>query len=211
MTGTDVKENYVSVFDTYSKHLDYEYVHTCVNILANIIEGDISFKELYFPEFTYPVSAGLAPFNITYTENITPEWGTAMCVPDPEMSSLTSFFIPTLPQGLGRCVSSDTLEPEWVPCDSAYFLAGGILAVAPQPNYTEDAYPDSPAVVVPNTQGYHVEFGQVRDLQALRNGTGLCAAVGDDGGAVFWCMQQPGANSYLAGQSRCLHLIMAVN
>jgi hypothetical protein len=145
------------------------------------------------------VSAGLADFDASYTHNIDPGWAIEMCSPEPELSDLEAFSTEPLPKGQGKCVSTTSDYPDWVPCDDSYFLSGGIIAVAPQPVSQGNAYEDATVLVIPNTWGYHIEFGDVRDLQSLRHGMGVCAMLGDDGGAVFWCLRQGQPSEYLAG------------
>jgi hypothetical protein len=132
-----------------------------------------------------------------------------MCAPDPELSDLESFSTEPMPKGQGQCVSSTSPTPEWAPCDNSYFLSGGIIAVAPQPVSQGDSFQEATVVVVPNTWGYHVEFGGIRDLQSLRHAEGgICAMLGDDGGAVFWCMQKGGPSEFLAGMFLALSFVL---
>jgi hypothetical protein len=134
------------------------------------------------------VSAGLAPFKASYTQNIPQEWSIEMCNPSPVLTDLISYSMDPLPQGQGQCVSSTTPTPQWTPCDESVFLTGGFLAVAPQPNLLTNDSLDGSAHVIPKTQGYHLEFGKVRDLQSLRSGKSICQMIGDEGGAEYWCL-----------------------
>ena len=69
--------------------------------------------------------------------------------------------------------------------------------VSPQVD-TLKGYPDASAIVVPNTMGYHMEFGQVRDVQVLKK-TGLCGTRGDGSGAVMWCIAQGQSKDFVMG------------
>jgi hypothetical protein len=165
---------------------------------TEIVEGDISFKQLYFCQFSYSVSAGLADFNVSYTENIDPIWASEMCVAHPQLSDMTSFPTPPLPKGQGQCVNPNTASTEWQACDESLFLPGGALATAPQVNL-DNGYPEATLMVIPDTQGFQLEFGQVRDLQSLRYSTGMCAIMGNSSGAGFYCIAKGRPSEYFTG------------
>ncbi|KAF2663225.1 hypothetical protein BT63DRAFT_380240 [Microthyrium microscopicum] len=152
-----------------------------------LIMSNISINQVFFPISTHQVSAGLAPFNVSYTRNLDETWATALCanVGNPVWSSLNSISVPPLPRGQGGCDSTTSLTHEWEPCQEAYFLTGGIERVAPQPALGPNMSAAT-AIVVAHTQGYHIEFGRLRDPQFLQQKG--CGQRGDESGAVFWCL-----------------------
>jgi hypothetical protein len=166
---------------------------------ADTMLGEISFNPVYFPQYRYNVSAGLAPFNVSYTRNLAQEWSIEMCNPNPVLTDLISYSMDPLPKGQGQCVSSTTETPQWIPCEESVFLSGGFLAVAPQPDLLTNGTLDGTAHVISNTQGYHLEFGDIRDLQSLKRSSSICATIGDEGGALYWCLAKGRASEFFAG------------
>jgi hypothetical protein len=164
-------------------------------------KGEISFKQVFFPELSYAVSAGVAPFNASYVFNLDPKWLTAMCTSRPERSDLTAHSTEALNREYGKCSSNATGRPEWVPCEDSAFLAGGILTLAPQPNIDNNLSEEDTALVIPNTQGYQVEFGEVRDQHLLQGEDSVCALFGDASGAMFWCGKKGRPSEFLFGRS----------
>lgn len=75
------------------------------------------------------------------------------------------------------------------------------MAIAPQPTQDMAISPEGSVLIIPNTQGYQIEFSSVRDLQSLRQDRGVstCAFLGDGAGALYWCMAKGRDSEFQAG------------
>jgi hypothetical protein len=139
--------------------------------------------------------------------NLDTKWATALCVSvgNPVWNTRSSFQVPPLPHNQGGCVSATAATPDIVPCDEAYFMGGGIDMIAPQLDENSETQ-EASAIVVPNTLGYHIEFGEVRDLQSLHQAA--CAPRGDDSGAVYWCLGKGKSDEFLMGKLLFTHTVL---
>ncbi|KAK1624096.1 hypothetical protein BDP81DRAFT_484641 [Colletotrichum phormii] len=149
-----------------------------------ILMGAISIELVTFPEKTYNVSAGIAPFNASYIYEIRQSTATALLVQmgSPAWSDRDTFSLDPLHQGVGKCTGADG---GWAPCDESHLLTGGVVSIAPQADNLT-SYPDSAAYVVPNTRVAQLEYGKVHDLDGLRT-NGTCFLIGADSAASYWC------------------------
>ncbi|KAK1997788.1 hypothetical protein LX36DRAFT_635586 [Colletotrichum falcatum] len=174
-----------------------------------ILMGAISIEMVTFPEKTYNVSAGIAPFNASYVYNIGRSTATAMLVQmgSPSWSGRDSFSLDPLDrQSGGKCTDPNG---GWVACDESHMLTGGIVAVAPQ---TDDLkqLPESTAYVIPRTRVVQLEYGPVHDLKKLR-ATGKCFLLGAASGASYWCTGVGQDKEFLFGSAYCPISLQATN
>ncbi|KAK1455718.1 hypothetical protein CMEL01_04478 [Colletotrichum melonis] len=165
-----------------------------------ILMGAISIELVTFPEKTYNVSAGIAPFNASYIYEIRQSTATALLVQmgSPAWSDRDSFSLDPLHQGVGKCTGNDG---GWAPCDESHLLTGGVVSIAPQADNLT-SYPDSAAYVVPNTRVVQLEYGRVHDLDALRT-NGTCFLIGADSAASYWCAAVGKQKGLLFGSAYC--------
>ncbi|GKT56091.1 LOW QUALITY PROTEIN: major facilitator superfamily transporter [Colletotrichum tofieldiae] len=156
--------------------------------------GAISIDMVTFPEKTYNVSAGIAPFNASYVYEIRQSTATALLVQmgSPAWSDRDSFSLDPLDDGAGRCVNA---EGKWAACDESHLLTGGIVSVAPQADDLKQ-YRGSSAYVVPKTRVVQLEYGKVHDLNGLR-ATGNCFLLGAVSAASYWCTDVGKGNELL--------------
>ncbi|GKT82239.1 LOW QUALITY PROTEIN: major facilitator superfamily transporter [Colletotrichum tofieldiae] len=162
--------------------------------------GAISIDMVTFPEKTYNVSAGIAPFNASYVYEIRQSTATALLVQmgSPAWSDRDSFSLDPLDDGAGRCVNA---EGKWAACDESHLLTGGIVSVAPQADDLKQ-YRGSSAYVVPKTRVVQLEYGKVHDLNGLR-ATGNCFLLGAVSAASYWCTDVGKGNELLFGSAYC--------
>ncbi|KAJ0329939.1 hypothetical protein COL5a_003768 [Colletotrichum fioriniae] len=162
--------------------------------------GAISIELVTFPEKTYNVSAGIAPFNASYIYDIRQSTATALLVQmgSPAWSDRDSFSLDPLHQGVGKCTGNDG---GWAPCDESHLLTGGVVSIAPQADNLT-SYPDSAAYVVPNTRVVQLEYGRVHDLDGLRT-NGTCFLIGADSAASYWCAAVGKQKGLLFGSAYC--------
>ncbi|KZL74783.1 major facilitator superfamily transporter [Colletotrichum tofieldiae] len=163
-----------------------------------ILMGAISIDMVTFPEKTYNVSAGIAPFNASYVYEIRQSTATALLVQmgSPAWSDRDSFSLDPLDDGAGRCVNA---EGKWAACDESHLLTGGIVSVAPQADDLKQ-YRGSSAYVVPKTRVVQLEYGKVHDLNGLR-ATGNCFLLGAVSAASYWCTDVGKGNELLFGEN----------
>ncbi|KAK2011963.1 hypothetical protein LZ32DRAFT_585868 [Colletotrichum eremochloae] len=165
-----------------------------------ILMGAISIDMVTFPERTYNVSAGIAPFNASYVYNIGQSTTTALLVQmgSPSWSDRDSFSLDPLDRFSGKCTDANG---KWTACDESHILTGGVVAIAPQADDLKQ-HPDSTAYVVPNTRVVQVEYGMVSDLKKLRE-TGRCFLLGAASGASYWCTSVGENKGFHFGSAYC--------
>ncbi|KAJ0339631.1 hypothetical protein COL154_011307 [Colletotrichum chrysophilum] len=168
--------------------------------LASRPGGAISIEMVTFPEKTYPVSAGIGPFNASNVYHVRNSTATALLVQmgSPAWSDRDSFSLDPLTKGVGKCTGPDG---NWAPCDESHLLTGGVVAIAPQ---TDDLkqLPGSASYVVPKTRVVQLEYGKVPDLENLRK-TGKCFLLGAASAASYWCAKTGDNNALLFGSAYC--------
>ncbi|KAK1593475.1 uncharacterized protein LY79DRAFT_514454 [Colletotrichum navitas] len=173
-----------------------------------ILMGAISIDMVTFPEKTYNVSAGIAPFNASYVYEIGGSTATALLVQmgSPAWSDRDSFSLDPLDRHSGKCTDA---KGNWVACDESHVLTGGIVSVAPQ---TDDLkqYPDSTTYVIPRTRVVQLEYGKVHDLKKLR-ATGKCFLLGAANAASYWCTAAGSDKEFLFGSAYCPISLQATN
>ncbi|GKT50503.1 uncharacterized protein ColSpa_10684 [Colletotrichum spaethianum] len=162
-----------------------------------ILMGAISIDMVTFPEKTYNVSAGIAPFNASYVYEIQQSTATALLVQmgSPAWSDRDSFSLDPLDDAAGKCVD---VSGKWAACDESHLLTGGIVSIAPQIDDLKQ-YPDSTTYVVPMTRVVQLEYGKVRDLNGLR-ATGNCFLLGAANAASYWCTAVGDGNGFFFGK-----------
>ncbi|KAL1647831.1 hypothetical protein SLS58_002632 [Diplodia intermedia] len=167
-----------------------------------ILMGDINIELVFFPEKTYAVAAGLADFNASYISQLTAVSTTALLVQmgNPLWSDRDAVSVEPLGPGEGHCTVSNT-SSAWVACDESYFMSGGFNSISPQSDDLS-SYPEAKAYVVPNVKGYHVEYGQVHDIQTLHD-EGNCHLIGSAGAAAYWCSAIGSDQELLFGSAYC--------
>ncbi|EFQ27281.1 uncharacterized protein GLRG_01776 [Colletotrichum graminicola M1.001] len=165
-----------------------------------ILMGAISIDMVTFPEKTYNVSAGVAPFNTSYVYSIGQSTATALLVQmgSPTWSDRDSYSLDPLDHDSGKCTDANG---HWAACDESHMLTGGIVSVAPQSDDLKQ-YPDSTTYVVPNTRVVQLEYGTVHDLQKLR-ATGKCVLLGAASAASYWCTAVGEDKEFLFGSAYC--------
>ncbi|OLN96335.1 hypothetical protein CCHL11_04516 [Colletotrichum chlorophyti] len=165
-----------------------------------ILMGAISIDMVTFPEKTYNVSAGIAPFNASYVYKIRQSTATALLVQmgSPAWSDRDSFSVDPLGDGEGLCTGANG---KWAPCDESHLLSGGVVSIAPQADDLKQ-YPGSSAYVVPMTRVVQLEYGKVHDLSGLR-ATGKCVMLGDASAASYWCADVGPRHGLLFGSAYC--------
>ncbi|KAK2035628.1 hypothetical protein LX32DRAFT_577343 [Colletotrichum zoysiae] len=165
-----------------------------------ILMGAISIDMVTFPEKTYNVSAGIAPFNASYVNYIGTSTATALLVQmgSPTWSDRDSFSLDPLDHLSGKCTDANG---KWTACDESHILTGGVVAIAPQSDDLKQ-HPDSTAYVVPRTRVVQLEYGQVHDLKKLR-ATGKCFLLGAASAASYWCTAVGEDKEFLFGSAYC--------
>ncbi|KAF6800319.1 hypothetical protein CSOJ01_12205 [Colletotrichum sojae] len=165
-----------------------------------LLMSAITYEMVSFPEMTYPVSAGVGPFNASYIYDIGNTTATALLVQmgSPAWSDRDSFSLDPLGQGVGKCTGSNG---KWAPCDSSYLLTGGVVSIAPQLDDLKRC-PEATTYVVPKTRVVHLEYGQVNDLAKLRS-TGKCFLLGSANAASYWCAGVGPNKGLLFGSAYC--------
>ncbi|KAF9869964.1 hypothetical protein CkaCkLH20_12573 [Colletotrichum karsti] len=165
-----------------------------------ILMGAISIEMVTFPEKTYPVSAGIAPFNASNIYHVKNSTATALLVQmgSPAWSDRDSFSLDPLHQGVGKCSG---LDGKWAPCDESHLISGGVVSIAPQADDLKQ-FPGSSSFVVPHTRVVQLEYGKVPDLNKLRS-TGRCVLLGAANAASYWCSAVGDKNGLLFGSAYC--------
>ncbi|KAK1985985.1 hypothetical protein LZ30DRAFT_583051 [Colletotrichum cereale] len=165
-----------------------------------ILMGAISIDMVTFPEKTYNVSAGIAPFNASYVYNIGQSTATALLVQmgSPAWSDRDTFSLNPLDHHTGKCTDANG---KWAACDESHILTGGVVFIAPQADDLKQ-HPDSTAYVVPRTRVVQLEYGMVHDLKKLR-ATGKCFLLGAASAASYWCTAVGEGNGFLFGSAYC--------
>lgn len=168
-----------------------------------ILMGDIAIELVFFPQETYPISAGIGEFNASYISHIDSVSSTALLVQmgTPAWSDRDSFSMDPLGRGEGLCTKSAT-NPSWTPCAESHLLTGGIVSISPQQDDLSK-FPDSTAYVVPKTRVLHLEYGTVHDIQGLYDG-GNCYLIGTAAAASYWCTKVGSDKELLFGKHDCL-------
>uniref|UniRef100_L2FN73 Major facilitator superfamily transporter n=2 Tax=Colletotrichum gloeosporioides species complex TaxID=2707338 RepID=L2FN73_COLFN len=192
LATADWKEKYSSLFRLL--------VICSIPLPGIILMGAISIEMVTFPEKTYPVSAGIGPFNASNVYHVRNSTATALLVQmgSPAWSDRDSFSLDPLTKGVGKCTGPDG---NWAPCDESHLLTGGVVAIAPQ---TDDLkqLPGSASYVVPKTRVVQLEYGKVPDLENLRK-TGKCFLLGAASAASYWCAKTGDNNALLFGSAYC--------
>lgn len=168
-----------------------------------ILMGDIAIELVFFPQETYPVSAGIGEFNASYISHIDSVSSTALLVQmgTPAWSDRDSFSMDSLGPKEGLCTKSAT-DPSWTPCAESHLLTGGIVSISPQDDDLTK-FPDSTAYVVPKSRVLHLEYGTVHDIQGLYD-NGNCYLIGTAAAASYWCANTGSDKELLFGKHNCL-------
>lgn len=169
-----------------------------------ILMGDIAIELIFFPQETYPVSAGIGIFNASYISHIDSVSSTALLVQmgTPAWSDRDSFSMDPLGRGEGLCTVSST-DRSWTPCAESHLLTGGIVSISPQKDDLTQ-FPDSTAYVVPKTRVLHLEYGTVHDTQGLYD-NGNCYLIGTAAAASYWCAAVGSDKELLFGEHTWPH------
>ncbi|KAG8166942.1 hypothetical protein KVR01_002631 [Diaporthe batatas] len=200
LATADWKEKYSSLF---------RLIVICTIPLPGIIlMGDIAIELVFFPQETYPVSAGIGNFNASYINQIDPVSLTALLVQmgTPAWSDRDSFTMDPLGPGEGLCTKSAT-DNSWAPCAESHLLTGGIVSISPQSDDLAK-FPESTAYVVPRTRLLHLEYGVVHDCKTLFE-EGHCYLIGTAAAASYWCASAGPFNELLFGSAYCPLAIQA--
>lgn len=178
LATADWKEKYSSLFRLM--------VICTIPLPGIILMGDIAIELVFFPQETYPISAGIGEFNASYISQIDSVSSTALLVQmgTPAWSDRDSFSMDSLGPGEGLCTVSAT-DRSWAPCAESHLLTGGIVSISPQ-NDDLSKFPDSTAYVVPKTRVLHLEYGTVHDVEGLYD-NGNCYLIGTAAAASYWC------------------------
>ncbi|POS76382.1 hypothetical protein DHEL01_v205226 [Diaporthe helianthi] len=194
LATADWKEKYSSLFRLL--------VICTIPLPGIILMGDIAIELVFFPQETYPVSAGIGDFNASYISLIDSVASTALLVQmgTPAWSDRDSFNIDPLGPGDGLCTVSAT-DRRWAPCAESHLLTGGIVSISPQHDDLS-RFPESTAYVVPKTRVLHLEYGDVHDVEGLYD-NGNCYLVGTAAAASYWCTAVGPSKELLFGSSYC--------
>jgi hypothetical protein len=195
LATADWKEKYSSLFRLM--------VICTIPLPGIILMGDIAIELVFFPQDTYPVSAGIGEFNASYISQIDPVSSTALLVQmgTPAWSDRDSFTMDPLGPGVGLCTKSAT-DHSWAPCDESHLLTGGIVSISPQSDDLAK-FPDSTAYVVPKTRLLHIEYGMVHDIEALYD-KGNCYLIGTAAAASYWCTDVGPSKELKFGKHHCI-------
>lgn len=166
-----------------------------------ILMGDITLELVFFPQWTFPVAAGIDKFNASLISKVDSTIVTALLVSmgSPAWSNKDSWSLDPLGPEHGLCTVSDT-DRSWAPCAESHMLTGGVLGITPQAdNFT--LYPESTGYVVPRTRTLQLEYGTVHDIEGLYN-NGTCYTVGATYAASYWCTATGEDHELLFGEQR---------
>lgn len=200
LATADWKEKYSSLFRLM--------VICTIPLPGIILMGDIAIELVFFPQETYPVSAGIGDFNASFINSIDSVSSTALLVQmgTPAWSDRDSFSMDPLGPGHGLCTVSAT-DRSWAPCDESHLLTGGIVSISPQKDDLAK-FPESTAYVVPKTRVLHLEYGAVHDVQGLYD-NGYCYLIGTAAAASYWCTAVGPSKELHFGSSYCPLAIQA--
>ncbi|KAL0937206.1 uncharacterized protein CTRU02_206937 [Colletotrichum truncatum] len=198
LATADWREKYSSLFRVLT--LGSLLVICSIPLPGIILMGAISIEMVTFPETTYPVSAGIAPFNASYIYEIKQFTATALLVQmgSPAWSDRESYSMDPLGSDAGRCTAANG---KWIPCEESHLLTGGVVSIAPQSDDLRQC-PDSTSYVVPKTRVVQLEYGKVHDLEGLRT-KGKCFLLGSANAASYWCTALGERNGLLFGSAYC--------
>lgn len=155
---------------------------------------------MFFPQHTYPISAGLGKFNSSYLSVVGGGTLTGMLVSmgSPAWSDRETWTLNPLGPEAGGCTVSAT-DKSWAPCDESHLLTGGVVSIAPQIDDLS-TFPNSDSYIVPKTRSILLEYGPVHDIDNLYN-NGTCFTLGSASAAAYWCAQTGEKQELLFGES----------
>jgi hypothetical protein len=157
----------------------------------NDFAANIKASLVYETKATFPATAGIADFNPSIATNISTFMSMFVLMQLGRLLSDPAQSAPLNPlrDGQGRC--RHIFDPtKWTPCEETFFLPGGAGFVAPLDNTILDfldKFPEATAYVVPKTKGYHLESGDITDLERFKTDA-TCTTYGDDSGATEVCL-----------------------